>query len=50
MPGMLLLGEAYGEQEEREGKAFVGPTGWELNRMLSRSRDQTIRLLPYQRV
>ena len=32
---IVLLGEAYGEQEEREGKAFVGPTGWELNRMLS---------------
>ena len=34
MPGILILGEAYGEQEEREGKAFVGPTGWELNKML----------------
>jgi len=31
---IVLLGEAYGEQEEREGRAFVGPTGWELNRML----------------
>jgi uracil-DNA glycosylase len=35
MSGILILGEAWGEQEEREGKAFVGPTGWELNRMLS---------------
>ena len=32
---IVLLGEAWGEQEEREGKAFVGPTGWELNRMLN---------------
>lgn len=32
---IVLLGEAYGEQEEREGRPFVGPTGWELNRMLS---------------
>lgn len=34
MPGMLLLGEVWGVEEEREGKAFVGPTGWELNKML----------------
>lgn len=32
---IVLLGEAYGEQEEREGRPFVGPTGWELNRMLN---------------
>lgn len=35
MNEIVLLGEAYGEVEEREQKAFVGPTGWELNRMLS---------------
>ena len=34
MAGMLLLGEVWGVEEEREGKAFVGPTGWELNKML----------------
>lgn len=34
MPGMLILGEVWGVEEEREGKAFVGPTGWELNKML----------------
>jgi uracil-DNA glycosylase len=34
MPDIALLGEARGEQEEREQRGFVGPTGWELNRML----------------
>jgi len=34
MPGILILGEVWGVEEEREGKAFVGPTGWELNKML----------------
>jgi uracil-DNA glycosylase len=32
---IALLGEAWGEVEERERQAFVGPTGYELNRMLS---------------
>lgn len=32
---MALIGEAWGEVEERERTAFVGPTGHELNRMLS---------------
>jgi uracil-DNA glycosylase len=31
---LMILGEAYGEAEEREQTAFVGATGWELNRML----------------
>lgn len=34
MAGMALVGEAWGEVEERERTAFVGPTGWELNKML----------------
>lgn len=32
---ILLLGEAWGEVEERERKAFVGPTGYLLNQMLA---------------
>jgi uracil-DNA glycosylase len=31
---LFILGEAYGEAEERERTAFVGTTGWELNRLL----------------
>ena|SRR5262245_7650041 len=31
---MMLVGEAYGEREEREGKPFVGASGWLLDRML----------------
>lgn len=31
---LLILGESWGEAEERERAAFVGVTGWELNRML----------------
>jgi uracil-DNA glycosylase len=31
---ILLLGEVWGVEEEREGKAFVGSTGSELNKML----------------
>lgn len=31
---VMLVGEAFGEQEEREGTPFVGPSGMELNRML----------------
>jgi uracil-DNA glycosylase len=34
MTNIALIGEAYGEAEEREQMAFVGPTGHELNRML----------------
>jgi uracil-DNA glycosylase len=37
MPDIVLLGEAWGEVEERERMAFVGPTGWELNRMLEQA-------------
>ena len=31
---MALIGEAYGEQEERLRAPFVGPAGWQLNSML----------------
>lgn len=31
---ILIVGEAYGEQEEREGRAFVGPSGQVLYGML----------------
>lgn len=31
---IMLVGEAWGEYEEREGRPFVGPSGSELNRML----------------
>jgi uracil-DNA glycosylase len=31
---IALLGEAWGEVEERERTAFVGPSGWLLNQML----------------
>lgn len=34
MADILLLGEAWGEVEERERRAFVGPTGHLLNQML----------------
>lgn len=34
MTDILLLGEAWGEVEERERTAFVGPTGHLLNQML----------------
>lgn len=30
----MLVGEAWGEEENREGKPFVGASGMELNRML----------------
>lgn len=30
----MLVGEAWGEHEEREGRPFVGPSGAELNRLL----------------
>jgi len=32
---IALIGEAWGEQEERERVPFVGPSGYELTRMLS---------------
>src|SRR5262245_18678939 len=35
MTDSLLLGEAWGDIEERERKAFVGPTGHLLNQMLA---------------
>lgn len=31
---VILVGEAYGEEEHREGKPFVGTSGWFLNKML----------------
>ncbi|MDE2097533.1 MAG: hypothetical protein KGL39_09830 [Patescibacteria group bacterium] len=31
---IMLVGEAYGEYEERQGEPFVGASGQELNRML----------------
>jgi DNA polymerase len=31
---IAIVGEAYGEAEERQRKPFVGPTGWHLNKML----------------
>lgn len=37
MPEMVLLGEAYGENEEREGTPFVGVAGWQLDGMLRQS-------------
>jgi len=37
MNKLLLLGEAYGEVEERERTPFVGPTGYELTRLLEQA-------------
>jgi uracil-DNA glycosylase len=37
MTDIALIGEAWGEVEEREQRAFVGPTGYELNRMLGQA-------------
>src|SRR5260370_14837233 len=34
MPKLALVGEAWGEREERERAPFVGPTGHLLNEML----------------
>jgi uracil-DNA glycosylase len=31
---IILVGEAYGEEEHREGRPFVGTSGWFLNKML----------------
>lgn len=35
MPDIMLIGEAYGEHEEREGRPFVGSSGYILKGMLS---------------
>lgn len=35
MPDIFCLGESYGEHEEREQTPFVGPSGYELTRMLA---------------
>jgi DNA polymerase len=32
---LAIVGEAYGEKEEAEGRPFVGPTGFHLDNMLS---------------
>lgn len=34
MPQIMIVGEAYGEHEERQRTPFVGPAGYELTRML----------------
>lgn len=34
MPTIFIIGEAYGEHEEHAQMPFVGPSGWELTRML----------------
>ena len=34
MAQIALVGEAWGEAEERERRPFVGPAGWQLNSML----------------
>lgn len=34
-PNICIVGEAWGEHEERQRAPFVGPSGWELTRMLS---------------
>lgn len=35
MSKLALIGEAWGEYEERERSPFVGPAGWELTKMLA---------------
>lgn len=35
MPDLLIVGEAWGEYEERQRAPFAGPSGYELTRMLS---------------
>lgn len=37
MPGLMIVGEAYGEHEQAQGKPFVGPSGWELDKMLGQA-------------
>lgn len=34
MTKLVFVGEAWGEHEEAEGRPFVGPAGWVLNKML----------------
>lgn len=34
---IMIVGEAPGENEEREGRPFVGASGWELDQMLSQA-------------
>src|SRR5215472_15602207 len=34
MPGIMLIGEAWGAEEEKQRAPFVGASGWELTRML----------------
>lgn len=35
MPDIMLVGEAWGQQEEEEGRPFVGTSGYILNQMLA---------------
>lgn len=35
MPNIVIVGEAWGEQEERQRSPFVGPSGWHLTQMLA---------------
>jgi uracil-DNA glycosylase len=37
MHNIMLVGEAWGEREEEEGRAFVGPSGWLLDGMLEQA-------------
>lgn len=37
MTDIALIGEAYGEAEERERRPFVGATGWKLNQLLDKA-------------
>lgn len=34
---IAIVGEAWGEQEEQQRAPFVGPSGWELNKMMAES-------------
>jgi len=35
MNDIVIIGESWGEHEERQGRPFVGPSGYELTRMLN---------------
>jgi len=37
MTDIALVGEAWGETEEREHRAFAGAAGWELNKLLDKA-------------
>ena len=37
MTELMIVGEAWGRQEEQEGKPFVGSSGWVLNSLLSQA-------------